>query len=276
MKPRVLVTNDDGADAPGIQILAKALEEFFDVIVVAPAKEWSTTSHTLTIMKPIEVHEVSPSRFVVEGTPTDCVHLALKQILEPKPDLVISGINRGANMGEDTSYSGTVAAAMEASLCGAKSFAVSVVDWMDPRYEAAAAFAAKFARRLADRKLPPRTFFNVNVPSGTPEDVHRARWTKLGRRVYPLDVRPVDAAAASNTLPSFASHPGRPEWQGTAPSMAGNSSRFYSIGGVELQFKDLPGTDFHAVRRGWISITPLHFDLTCHSMLPRLKKWNLE
>ncbi|MBI2061252.1 MAG: 5'/3'-nucleotidase SurE [Nitrospirae bacterium] len=254
MKPRVLVTNDDGAEAPGIQLLTRALEEFFDVIVVAPSKEWSTTSHTLTIMKPIEVHEPAPNRFVVEGTPTDCVHLALKQILEPKPDLVISGINRGANMGEDTSYSGTVAAAMEASLCGAKSFAVSCVDWMNPRYEAAAAFAVKFARRLANKKFPPRTFFNVNAPSGTSDEVHRARWTKLGRRVYPLDVRPVAPAA----VPS------------------GNSSRFYSIGGVELQFKDLPGTDFHAVRRGFISVTPLHFDLTCHALIPRLKKWDLE
>lgn len=254
MKPRVLVTNDDGADAAGIRALTDALENSFEVIVVAPSKEWSTTSHTLTLMKPIEVHEAARNRFVVEGTPTDCVHIALRQILKPAPDLVISGINRGANMGEDISYSGTVAAAMEACLCGAKSFAVSVIDWMNPQYDAAAAFAVRLADRMIRNRIPPRTFFNVNVPSGTPDDVKKSRWTRLGQRVYPLDVQPIDPETLSSN----------------------NSSRFYSIGGVNLEFKDTPGTDFHAVHRGKISITPLHLDLTCHPLLPRLRKWVLD
>lgn len=190
MKPRVLLTNDDGIDAPGIQALAAALSESFEVIVVAPSREWSTTSHTLTLFRPIEVHERAPHRFVVEGTPTDCVHVALKEMLDPLPALVVSGINRGANMGEDITYSGTVGAAMEACLCGAKSFAVSVIEWEDPRYEAAAAFALRFARFLLRRRVPPRTFFNVNVPSEPGDRLRGVAWTRLGRRRYPLDVRP--------------------------------------------------------------------------------------
>lgn len=256
MKPTVLITNDDGIASRGLELLALRLAEAFDVVIVAPSKEWSTTSHSLTLMRPIEVHQTASNRYVVEGTPTDCVHLALKGLLNRKPDLVVSGINRGANMGEDVSYSGTVAAAMEACLCGAKSFAISSVDWMEPRFEAAAEFAVRLAPQLVRRRLPPRTFFNVNVPSVEAREVRGARWTKLGHRLYPLDVR----AVHSSELPT---------------GFGRNSSRYFSIGGVGLNFRDAPGTDFHAVKRRRVSVTPLHLDLTCYPVLARARKWKI-
>jgi len=246
---KILVTNDDGIFAPGILALAEALAELGEVTVVAPDRERSAVGHALTLHAPLRATQVAPNRFAVDGTPTDCVNLGIHGLLAERPDLVVSGINRGGNLGDDITYSGTVAAALEATLMGIPAFAVSLVtEGEGTHYRAAAAIAVRLARAIASRGLPRDTFLNVNVPDLPPEVLQPPLITTQGKREYDgMIVDKVDPRGRS----------------------------YYWIGTVDLKFHDLAGSDYAAVHRGHISITPLHLDLTNYQSLAELQQWDL-
>jgi 5'-nucleotidase len=242
------VTNDDGINAPGIVALASSLAGVGEVAVVAPDREQSAVGHALTLHHPLRAHALGKNRFAVDGTPTDCVNLGVHSLLDFTPDLVVSGINRGANLGDDLTYSGTVAAAMEATLMGIPAFAVSqlVSEGEEEDYQWAAAFAACLAEMVFTRGLPRDTFLNVNVPLRAPVGVKAPLITTQGRRRY----------------------------EGTIVDKIDPRGRsYYWIGTADQYFQDIPGSDFAAVSRGHISITPLHLDFTNHHSIPLLQKW---
>jgi len=169
----ILVTNDDGIHSPGLHALAERLAEIARVVVVAPDRERSAVGHALTLHSPLRAEEIRPDCFAVDGTPTDCVNLGIHGLLTGRPALVVSGINKGGNMGDDITYSGTVSAAMEATLMGVPAFAVSLAGTafgLDD-FAPAAEFSLALARHIVERKLPPDTFLNVNVPAGRPRAV---------------------------------------------------------------------------------------------------------
>lgn len=244
----ILVTNDDGIHSPGILTLAEHLGCLGDVVVVAPDRERSAVGHSLTLHSPLRAESIRPGYFAVDGTPTDCVHLGIYGLLGRKPDLVVSGINRGSNLGDDLTYSGTVSAAMEATLMGVPSFAVSLDgdSFHKDDFSIAGEFALDMARMVLRQGLPPDTFLNVNVPAGVPEGVCL---TRQGKRVY-------EESLVEKTDP--------------------RGRKYYWVGGGELGFKDIPGTDFHAVHRGSISVTPLHLDLTNYRSFDDLDRWGLD
>src|SRR2546426_4894885 len=237
----VVVTNDDGIHAPGLAALEKALGELGDVYVVAPEREQSTCGHALTLHRPLRPHRLAERRFAVNGTPADCVNLAVLGFLPASPVLIVSGINHGANVGDDVTYSGTVSAAMEGTLLGVPSIAVSLVDGGD--FEVAARVARLIAMRVLVGGLPGQTLLNVNVPAQPPRGI---RLTRLGHRVY------------SDKIVEQADPRGRSH---------------YWIGGGEARWDDLDGTDMGAVHEGFISLTPLHLDLTNHRALVQLNDW---
>lgn len=229
----ILVSNDDGIRSEGLTRLAKAMESLDDVVVVAPDREQSAVSHALTIGRPLRADEVQPGWFAVDGTPTDCVNLALNGLLAERPWLVVSGINLGANLGDDITYSGTVSAAMEAVLLGIPAVAFSQVGRVAFNFDAAAGFAGALVCGLRKRELPPDTLLNVNIPENTNPPGYAV--TRMGKRRY-------GDAIVEKTDP--------------------RGRKYYWIGGDELAFSDEPGTDFAAIRGGLISVTPLHLDLT--------------
>jgi len=246
---KILVTNDDGIHSAGIKALADALRRVGDVAVVAPDRERSAVGHALTLHHPLRAVQIENDVFSVDGTPTDCVNLGIHNLISFKPDLVVSGINRGANLADDVTYSGTVSAAMEAALMGIPSFAISLVtEGGGEHYAAAAGFAARLAREVVARGLPADTFLNVNVPD-LPEQLLRPPLiTSQGKRRYEgLIIDKLDP----------------------------RGRKYYWIGSGEQTFLDLEGTDCHAVSRGHISITPLHPDLTNHASLKLLHGWEL-
>ncbi len=246
---KILVTNDDGILAPGIQVLAETMRQYGEVAVVAPDRERSAVSHALTLHHPLRATKLGENVFAVDGTPTDCVNLGIHSLLSFKPDIVISGINRGANLGDDISYSGTVSAAMEATLMGIPAFAVSLVSLADnAAYDAAASFAALLAKVVLAEGLPPDTFLNVNVPDLPPVALLPPLVTFQGKRRYDgMIVDKVDPRGRS----------------------------YYWIGSVDLKFHDIEGSDYNAIRGGHISITPLHLDLTNYKSLKAVRGWNL-
>lgn len=246
---KILVTNDDGIHAPGIRALAEALRTVGEVAVVAPDRERSAVGHALTLHHPLRAVELGPDKYSVDGTPTDCVNLGIHNLISFKPDIVVSGINRGGNLGDDVTYSGTVSAAMEAALMGIPAFAVSLVtEGAGDNYDAAAGFAARLAREVFSRGLPGDTFLNVNVPDMPGDNLRPPLITSQGKRRYEgLIVDKIDP----------------------------RGRKYYWIGSGEQTFLDLEGTDYHAVSRGHISITPLHPDLTNYSSLKLLHGWNL-
>lgn len=246
---RILVSNDDGIQAPGIRALTEALEPLGEVTVVAPLTEQSATSHALTLHHPLRVKELGPRRFGVEGTPTDSVLLAVKELLADPPDLVVSGINQGPNMGEDVLYSGTVAAAMEGAILGIPSLAVSLASWKYHDFGGASAVAAGLARTLLSRELPPRFLLNVNVPPVPRESLEGLRVTQLGNRVY-------NDVIIKKTDP-----------RGRA---------YYWIGGGEPTWTPSAESDFAAVSEGRISVTPLLMNLTDLEQLRFLREMELE
>ncbi|MRR05762.1 MAG: 5'/3'-nucleotidase SurE [Deltaproteobacteria bacterium] len=247
---KILVTNDDGIHAPGIQSLAEALRKVGEVAVVAPDRERSAVGHALTLHHPLRATQLGPDVFAVDGTPTDCVNLGIHNLLSFKPDIVVSGINRGANLGDDVTYSGTVAAAMEATLMGIPAFAVSLVaQGMGTYYDTAAEFAARLALQIHEKGLPSDTFLNVNVPDLPCESI----------------------------LPSCITSQGRRRYEGTiVGKLDPRGQKYYWIGSAELSFLDLEGTDFHAVSRGHVSVTPLHLDLTNYTSFQVLRGWDLK
>ncbi len=241
----ILVSNDDGIAAAGLQALVEALQSLDEVWVVAPDRNQSAVSHALTLHRPLRIEQVGERRFSVDGTPTDCINLALNAVMPERPRLVVSGINHGANLGDDVTYSGTVSAAMEATLLGVPAIAVSLVGTDRFDFTAAAEFSRALAARVMAHGLPPDTLLNVNVPAGPPRAIKGYLLTRQGKRRYSdVIVEKVDP----------------------------RGKKYYWIGGGELNYVAAEGTDFAAIHAGYISITPLHLDLTNYSSLQHLAK----
>ncbi|HWB69707.1 MAG TPA: 5'/3'-nucleotidase SurE [Solirubrobacterales bacterium] len=259
---RVLLTNDDGIAAPGLQAARRALRELdgVEVEVIAPDSNRSATARSITTRSPLTVEEVQfgdgDSGFATDGTPVDCVRFAELGLVGQRPDLIVSGINHGANLGDDITYSGTVAAAFEGIILGIPAVAISQqsagggMGYVSGRFEfgVAARFAAELVRRLRGEPMPPATLINVNCPAGDPTGVEV---TKLGKRLYNDELKLVGEDAET----------GR--------------SR-YEIYGWQPDFEDIEGTDLAAVARGRVSVTPIHFDLTDHGGLEKLRGWGFE
>ncbi len=246
---RILVCNDDGIEAPGIKLLtriAKSLSR--DVWVVAPEQEQSGASHSLTLQRPLRLRKLGKQRFAVDGTPTDCILIAVNAVLaDRRPDLVLSGINAGANMGEDVTYSGTIAAAMEASLLGLKAIALSqnIGDEGPAHWATAAALAPKVIRRLAALPWPKETFFNVNFPN-----------------VAVAKVKGIVAAAQG----------GRKIGDHLLERLDPRGRPYYWIGPQRDEARTRPGSDVRAVAEGKVAVTPIFLDLTNRKALAGLKK----
>jgi 5'-nucleotidase len=242
---RILVTNDDGIHSAGIHALADALRPLGEVVIVAPLTEASAIGHALTLRRPLRIEELGGGKYAVDGTPTDCVNLALKVILQGVvPDLVASGINKGYNLGDDVTYSGTVAGALEAALLGIPAIAVSLGQGGLPGadFGQAAQAALDVARAVLAGPLPPRTFANVNVPPGVPRGF---RTTIQGLRNH------------ETTITSRIDPRGR---------------AYYWIDELQCDWQEHDRSDYMAVRDGYVSITPLHPDLTAHAQLERLDR----
>ncbi|MFA7387316.1 MAG: 5'/3'-nucleotidase SurE [Thiohalobacteraceae bacterium] len=243
---RILISNDDGYQAPGIRALAAALSAHGEITVVAPDRDRSGASNSLTLDSPIRVVALPDGFIGVDGTPTDCVHLAITGLLEEEPDIVISGINAGANMGDDVLYSGTVAAAMEGRFLGLPAIAVSMASHRPQHYETAARVACELLLRLCRDPLPADTILNVNVPDLPYEGLAGFEATRLGHR-----------------------HKAEPVIRAQDP----RGRAIYWVGPAGAEQDAGPGTDFHAVRQGYVSITPIQVDLTRYDALNKVAGW---
>lgn len=243
---RILLSNDDGCTAPGLRVLAEHLRAAHHVDIVAPDRNRSAASNSLTIFNPLRVQRHDDGSICVDGTPTDCVHLALASLLEQTPDLVVSGINNGPNLGDDTLYSGTVAAAMEGRHLGLAAVAVSCAAYNPEHYDSAARATVRLLERLGEEPFPGHTILNINVPDLPWEQLKGFQVTRLGHRHRS---EPVEQAVDPRGRPIY--------WIG--PAGAGADCG--------------PGTDFHAIEHGYVSITPLVVDLTRHNVLERLSHW---
>jgi 5'-nucleotidase len=248
MQKRILISNDDGFDARGIQVLERALAPLGDVFVIAPDKEQSASSHSLTIRRPIEVKRVDDRHYRICGTPTDCVVLALQVIMDRPPDLVVSGINHGPNMGEDVTYSGTVAVAFEGTILGVPSVAISALQRSVEDEAANGRVARRIVERALEHGVPSGSLLNVNIPNPEVAPIQGLRITKLGSRHYENFIEP-----AADGLQSH-----------------------YTIGGRDPVWRQDDGTDIAAVRMGFVSITPLHLDLTHYKAIVEMERWRFE
>lgn len=244
--PRILVTNDDGYFSEGIEALASALQAVGEVIIVAPAAEQSASSHSVTLTRPLRLRQLDERRYNVDGTPTDCVVLALMTILKDnRPDILVSGINHGANLGDDVTYSGTVAGAMEGAILGVPSIAVSMTNRDERDFSNAAALAARLAQKVLQDGLPSGTLLNVNVPPG---EVRGIRWTQQGFK-----------GAQTHIV------------EGTDP----RGRQYYWIGEQIYATQVAPDSDYAAIKEGLVSITPLRVELTDQHALELLRNWTL-
>jgi 5'-nucleotidase len=243
---RILLSNDDGYFAPGLSILAETLAELAVITVVAPERDHSGASNSLTLDRPLSVRESANGFRFVNGTPTDCVHLAVTGLLEEMPDMVISGINLGANMGDDTIYSGTVAAATEGYLLGIPSVAVSLTSKAGRHYDTAARVTRELVERFQRRPFDQPLLLNVNVPDVPYEVLKGLEVTRLGRR-----------------------HKAEPVIKTTTP----RSQTVYWVGAAGSAQDAGPGTDFHAVASDRVSLTPLQMDLTHPQQIPVVRSW---
>jgi len=243
---KILLSNDDGYQAPGLQALADALCTIGDIVVVAPDQDRSGASNSLTLVNPLRARTMENGFIRVDGTPTDCVHLAITGLLEVEPDLVVSGVNAGPNMGDDVLYSGTVAAATEGRFLGLPAIAVSMNSHEPEHFETGARVALELVQRLVREPLAENVILNVNVPDLPYDDLRGLRSTRLGHRhkAEPV-VKSVDPR-------------GRP---------------IYWVGPAGAEQDAGPGTDFYTVREGFVSVTPLQVDLTRHSALGPLEAW---
>ncbi len=243
---RFLLSNDDGYLAHGLAALARALAPLGHLDVVAPERDRSGASDSLTLDRPLHLRRGDNGFHYIDGTPTDCVHLAITGLMEHKPDMVIAGINRGANLGDDVLYSGTVAAAMEGRFLGVPAIAVSLTSHEGRHFETAADIVVRLVQRLRADPLPADTILNVNVPDVPPADITGIETTRLGHR---HQAEPVVRAADPHGNPVY--------WVG-APGAEADAG---------------PGTDFHAIRQQRVSITPLHVDLTRYTALDQIASW---
>ena len=245
---KILVSNDDGYLATGINVLTDALSEIADVVVVAPDRNRSAASNSLTLHDPLRVSKVGENRYKVNGTPSDCVHLALTGFLDEEPDLVVSGINHGANLGDDVIYSGTVAAATEGRFLGLPTIAVSLVGDKLKHFDTAARVATELVQRLERDPLPSEFIFNVNVPDRPYDELTGIRIARLG---YRHKSEPIVKSKDPHGRTIF--------WVG--PAGTGQDAG--------------EGTDFHAIAAGAAAVTPLKVDLTRHEALPQVREWLL-
>jgi 5'-nucleotidase len=248
---RVLVTNDDGFMAAGLHVLAKAARALGEVTVVAPDREQSATSHSLTLHHPLRAREVpGGGGWTVDGTPTDCVMVAVSELMDERPDVVLSGINHGPNMGEDVLYSGTVSAAMEATVLGIPAIAFS---WTGDRPDWLAGWEGPVTKLLLsmldEGTFPKDTLLSVNLPPVAPDQVKGVRVTTLGRRRY------------SDSITRALDPSGR---------------EYFWIGGGTSEWSGAPDSDFRALEEGMVSVTPLHLDLTNYRLLEEIRGWDLE
>ncbi len=245
---RILVSNDDGVYSKGIKALAQALRSIADVTVVAPARERSAASHSLTLHRPLRVIKISSQTYAIDGTPTDAVTLGIFEIMKHKPDLVISGINHGANLGDDVHYSGTVSAAFEGAIAGFPAIAISLMGRENLVFGPAARFAVRICKKVYKEGLPKGSVLNINVPNVLQNKIKGYEWTKIGKRKYgDIIVEKIDPR-------------GRP---------------YYWIGGDETGFVDIRGSDCNAVLSNKISITPLRVDMTDYAYLKKCESWKL-
>ena len=244
----ILISNDDGIDALGIIFLAERVGRDNRVFVVAPDRERSAASHSLTLKHPLKVNNLGDDRYSVDGTPADCVNLAINTILPVRPDLVLSGINHGANMGDDISYSGTVSAAKEGMLLGIPSLAFSLEMKHGQDFAPAAEFAARLVRYISNNPVHPETLLNINVPDRIVDDEVPYRITRQGKRIY-------DDTMIERTTD--------------------RGGDYYTIGAHEIRTSGDVESDFFAVTSGYISITPLHLDLTNYGSIAELSRWHL-
>ena len=246
----ILVSNDDGVHAPGLVALADALGELGRVVVVAPDRERSAVAHAVTLHRPLQIRKLRPDWHAVDGTPTDCVHLAIHGILKTLPDLLVSGINAGGNLGDDLTYSGTVSVALEGCLFGVPSLAVSLDARENFHFVTAAEVSLRLAKAVATHGLPKGTFLNANVPNlADARDLRGYRITRQGRRVF---------------------------GDGVMSSIDPRGRTFYWIGARELGYvQEEEGTDVAALALGYVSVTPVRTDLTDHEFVGPLKQWLL-
>lgn len=242
----ILISNDDGYLAPGLQVLANRLSELAEVTVVAPDRNRSAASNSLTLEMPLRVTQMDNGFYSVDGTPTDCVHLAITGLLDNDPDIVFSGINNGENMGDDVLYSGTVAAATEGRFMGLPSIALSINSSHPAHYETAAFVATQLFKGLLKKPLPFDTILNVNVPDVAIDDLRGFKATRLGQRHRSESV--IEARDPRN-------------------------KKIYWVGPPGAQQDAGEGTDFHAVEHQYVSITPLQIDLTNHQRVADVKHW---
>lgn len=244
---RLLLSNDDGFQAPGLRCLAEHLRTVGEITVVAPSRDRSGASNSLSLNQDLRVHtDERGFHYVEEGTPTDCVHLAISGLMEPEPDLVVSGINRGANLGDDILYSGTVAAAMEGRTLGLPSIAVSMAAYDPCHYETGAHIAACLVQDLHRHPLSEYGFLNVNVPDLPTDQIQGLKVTRLGHRHRAEPARRVSRK---------------------------DGDLVWRVGSPGADKDGGEGTDFHAVRHGYISITPLHVDLTRYQETEEVCSW---
>lgn len=243
---RILISNDDGVLAPGIEILAEEISKIADIDVIAPDRNRSGASNSLTLLNPLRVRKLTNGAHSVDGTPTDCVHLALTGYFSEKYDMVISGINDGPNLGDDVLYSGTIAAAMEGCNLGLPSIAVSCVSRDSKHYRTAAIFARKIAIQVLKNNLPSMTMLNVNVPDVALEEINGIEITRLGTRH--------NAEATKELLDP-------------------RGRTIYWIGEHGKEADAGQGTDFYAVKRGFVSVTPIHLDMTNYKVFANVASW---
>jgi 5'-nucleotidase len=250
MNKTILITNDDGIRAAGLNSLERALSGLGRIVTVAPESEQSATSHAITLDRPLRIKEYAEDRFSVTGTPTDCVLLAVHRILDSKPDLVVSGINHGPNMGEDVTYSGTVAAAIEGNILDIDSIALSITSWNPESFEVAGKVSRYLASRMLERERRGGTFlWNVNIPPRPENELKGMRVTKLGSRIY-------NDSIVKNTDP--------------------RGKDYFWIGGGEPGWNIDEKSDFSAVSGGYISVTPLKVDMTDYKNVIELEQWKLD
>jgi 5'-nucleotidase len=244
-RPRILVTNDDGIHSEGIIALENALCDIGDVYVVAPETEMSGASHSLTLARPLRIRQIDARHWTVDGTPTDCVTLALNHILSPeeRPDICASGINHGANLGDDATYSGTVAGALESTILGVPGLAFSLAEYRDHDFTASIRVVKQLAQKALSEGIPENTLLNINIPKGEPHGFRIA--TQGFKSARPVISEHIDPRGKA----------------------------YYWIGEVREGFRAEGGTDFEAIDEGFVSVTPMRSDLTDHGALETLRTW---
>lgn len=242
----LLLSNDDGFQAEGLQTLARVLSDLATITIVAPNRNRSAASNSLTLERPLRAVEIKPDYYTIDGTPTDCVHLGITGLLQREPDMVVSGINAGANMGDDVIYSGTVAAAMEGRFLGLPAVAVSVTSFQPAYFEDAARVTKTLVKQIIDKPIPEDVILNVNIPDVPCDQMQGFATTRLGNR--------------HKAEPAIMTHDPR-------------GKPIFWVGAAGPEQDAGPGTDFHAINNNFVSVTPLHVDLTRYNAMDSVKAW---